>query len=148
MAPVMMVPIFARNAARARYSAGRAMSACSRAPMPNAAAPIAKGPTSGANVAAVPVVPQSAAEPSTERVPKNEPSGVRYLVMRRLASVLRSCAHCVNAGVFLLVRRGQRHLLAKSSNVLRLAGHGHCLRWWGRQEDDGQLWLLLLACVL
>src|SRR5690625_913010 len=76
MAPVMMVPIFARNAARARYSAGRATSACSSPPMPNAAAPIAKGPTSGANVAAVPVVPQSAAAPSTERVPSSVPAGL------------------------------------------------------------------------
>ena len=49
------------------------MAACRMPPMPSAAAPMASGPTDGANVAAVPVVPHRKAAASTAKMPVREP---------------------------------------------------------------------------
>ena len=50
-----------------------AIAACSRPPNPMATAPIASGLTSGANVAAVPVVPQRTEAASTNSAPQVVP---------------------------------------------------------------------------
>src|SRR5699024_8372426 len=75
MAPAITDPMCALRAARARNSAGRAMSAWRSPPMPNAAAPMARGPTSGAKVTTVPVVPHNVAAPSTATIPSSVPAG-------------------------------------------------------------------------
>src|SRR5699024_4253222 len=88
MAPAITDPMCALRAARARNSAGRAMSAWRSPPMPNAAAPMARGPTSGAKVATVPVVPHNAAAPSTATIPSSVPAGC---AVRRVLVLLARC---------------------------------------------------------